>query len=541
MPAPIDIVVDAATAEGPLPRLWASFGYDELNWTATPRGLAHLATMREVFGEPPVVRAHNLLTSGSGRGLPHWSSGNVYHEDEEGRPFYDFTVSDAAFDAWVGAGMRPLVELGFCPQPLTSPVEDRRFHPMPSLYGVYEAWEWASPPRDLSRWGDLVRAVAAHSLERYGADEVAGWYWEVWNEPDIGYWQGTLEQYCDLYDISVHAVRSILPEAQVGGPATTGGGVDFLAGFLEHCVSGRHAVTGEVGVPLDFVSFHTKGARDFPRTYGPTGPDGVQGGEPESPSTEKMLAEITANLDVIRAHPSLAEIPVIVDECDPGVPAHSGVYDNRNYQFNNTEYYPVFMAQLMAALADLDRPDRRGVALTTAWTWYLEADRWFEGTRSFFTAADVPTPVTNGYRMLGRLGAERLAVTGADAAAGSRVLATRDGDGTVAVLVTHHNDDQYQQGVATATVEVTGLPLVGRPVVVRHHRIDADRSNSHAAWVRAGRPQNPSDDQLAAIRARAGLEPLEENTSHACCPERLRLVFDLPQPGMSLIEIIPAD
>jgi xylan 1,4-beta-xylosidase len=254
-----------------------------------------------------------------------------------------------------------------------------------------------------------------------------------------------------------------------------------------------------------------------------------------------MLGEIAANLDVVRAHPSLAEIPVFVDECDPGVPAHSGVYDNPNYQFNNTEYYAVFMAQLMAALADLDRPGRRGVALTTAWTWYLEGDRWFEGTRSFFTAADVPTPVSNGYRMLGRLGGQRLATAGPDPAAGFRVLATRHHDGAVAILVTHHHDDQYRQGAAAVTVDVTSLPLAGRPVVVRHHRVDHTRSNSHAEWVRTGRPQDPTGAQIASIRARAGLERFEEDVAHSSCPERLRLAFDLPQPGASLIEIVPAD
>jgi hypothetical protein len=41
-----------------------------------------------------------------------------------------------------------------------------------------------------------------------------------------------------------------------------------------------------------------------------------------------MLREIRADHDVVRLHPLMAEMPVFVDECDPGVPAHMGVFDN---------------------------------------------------------------------------------------------------------------------------------------------------------------------------------------------------------------------
>src|SRR5579862_7482201 len=109
------VVVECHRRVGPLRRIWTSFGYDELNWTATPRGLQNLATLRSFMEVPYIVRAHNLFTSGPGRGLPHWSSGNVYHEDAAGRPVYDWSVIDPVFDAWVRNGCRPIVELGFCP------------------------------------------------------------------------------------------------------------------------------------------------------------------------------------------------------------------------------------------------------------------------------------------------------------------------------------------------------------------------------------------------------------------------------------------
>src|SRR5438876_9461822 len=86
----------------------------------------------------------------------------------------------------------------------------------------------------------------------------------MWNEPNIGYWHGTPEEYDQLYDYSVEAVRRALPKARVGGPATTGpassSAAAFLKQFLEHCARGKNFATGKTGAPLDFISFHAKGS-----------------------------------------------------------------------------------------------------------------------------------------------------------------------------------------------------------------------------------------------------------------------------------------
>ena len=36
---------------------------------------------------------------------------------------------------------------------------------------------------------------------------VKTWYWEVWNEPNISYWKGTMEEYFKLYDYTADAVK----------------------------------------------------------------------------------------------------------------------------------------------------------------------------------------------------------------------------------------------------------------------------------------------------------------------------------------------
>lgn len=536
----VTVTVECARELGRLERIWMSFGYDELNWTATPRGRANVAALHEIFGGPVVVRAHNLLTSGNGRGLPHWSSGNVYHEGPKGEPFYDWAQAEAAFDVWVDQEMVPIVELGFCPVQLVR-ASDRPFHATPSLYGEYESWGWTSVPRDEARWGDLVHAVAEHFVRRYGKQRTSQWYWEFWNEPDIAYWDGSLEEYCRYYDVTVAAVRSALPTARVGGPATTGGGTAFLEGFLAHCASGARS-SWQAGLP-DFVSFHTKGASGFERTYGPIGPYGVTGDLDRSPSTRKVLEEIAVNLDLVRSYPPLADVPVLVDECDPGVPAHMGVFDNRNYQYRNTEYYPVFQLQLMGALLSPQLDGHKGVSLATAWAWYMEGDRYFEGTRSFFTASDVPTPLVNAYRMLATVGDRRLAAEVSPLGASPNpgevgALASRRHDGGVSAIIWHHDDNQYFRGTKQVELEVRNLPCACRRVVVKHYLIDEAHSNSHTAWQQLGAPQDPNPDDVEAIRDRSVLEVVYEQRLEKC-PSSLTFRIALRCPGALLCLVTP--
>ena len=271
----------------------------------------------------------------------------------------------------------------------------------PTQWSPYEAGLWSYPPKDYAKWGGLVRALVEHCVQRYGAESVRTWLWELWNEPDISYWRGTVQQFCDLYDVTAAAVKTALPDAQVGGPTTTGdlgrgeqGGPAFLRSFLEHCA--------RVGTPLDFISFHTKGGRFSPwRVYGPIG---APAPEKQSPSSLKMLREVRASLQVIGDFPQYRHLPAIVDECDASVPAHWGLYDNANFAYRNTEYYPVFQCKLMKKLLDLNEQSPAKVAQATTWSFYFEGERYFEGTRGLFTASGIEKPLVNAYRMLSRLG-----------------------------------------------------------------------------------------------------------------------------------------
>jgi len=539
------IDVDAGADRGPLPRLWESIGYDEINWTYTPTGRSLLGSFGELTDRGFLVRPHYVFCSGTGLGLPHWGSGNVYHTDTDGNPFYDFTIVDQVYDAIVEAGHHVLVELAFTPRDLLPDKAAELTVPdSPTVYSAYEHGAWAYPPRDYDRWADLVAAHARHCLERYGADEVDTWLWELWNEPDISYWRGTPEQFHALYSVTARAVRSVLPEAKVGGPAVTGGGDAFLRGFLAHTLA--------QGDPLDFVSFHTKGLIPDPwRVYGPTG-----GPSPkrQSPSLRKMIFEIRRHLRVIAEFEPYRRLPAIVDECDAAVPAHFGVFDNADYGFQNTAYYPVFQVKLMKKLLDLNDVEEVQVERATSWSFYFEGERCFEGTRAFLTAGGVEKPLLNAYRLLARLGPQRVAATSDAAwpladldAVGETiglpeevdVLATRDDAGGVTVAVWRHADDQYRADDTAACVDVVVHGLVDGPYLVRHLRIDAEHSNAHAVWRSLGAPDYPDAEQFEALRARQGLEELALARRVAAASGGLDIVIDLPLPAVSLLIIQP--
>src|SRR5215470_13337391 len=251
----VTIHVDAARVKGTMRPIWGFFGYDEPNYTYMKDGKKLLSELAALSPAPVYVRTHNLLTTGDGTAALKWGSTNAYTEDASGKPRYDWTIVDRIFDTYIQRGMKPLVEIGFMPEALSvKPQPYRHEWSVDKSYNTIFTG-WAHPPRDYSKWAELIFQWVRHSVEKYGRAEVQSWYWELWNEPDIGYWQGTPEEYFKLYDYSAAAAKRALPSIRIGGPTSTGPGSDkdakFLRDFLEHVV--------RTGAPLDYITFHAKG------------------------------------------------------------------------------------------------------------------------------------------------------------------------------------------------------------------------------------------------------------------------------------------
>ena len=264
---PVSVQVDLAKKMGPLRPVWSFFGHDEPNYTYMKDGRKLLSELAALSPVPVYMRVHSLLVTGDGQPALKWGSTNAYTEDASGKPVYDWTITDRIFDTYIERGMKPLVQIGFMPEALSSHPEPYRHHwkPGDNYNDIYTGW--AYPPKDYAKWAELVYQWVTHCVQKYGRAEVETWLWEVWNEPNIGYWKGTPEEYLKLYDYSADAVRRALPTARVGGADSTGPPApaprhSFAAFSITSCAA-RTTPPAKTGSPLDFVSFHAKGAPQF--------------------------------------------------------------------------------------------------------------------------------------------------------------------------------------------------------------------------------------------------------------------------------------
>jgi len=177
------------------------------------------------------IRGHGLFCDDVG----------IYREvelDGEKKTFFNFTYLDRIMDSYLAKNIRPFLELGFMPEKLKT--------------GEQTIFYWkgnVTPPSSYEKWGALVTATLAHLVDRYGREEVITWPVEVWNEPNIPFWAGTMEEYFHLYDVSAAAVKAVDPRIGVGGPAICGVETEkWLRGFFEH--------VEQTGVPCDFITRH---------------------------------------------------------------------------------------------------------------------------------------------------------------------------------------------------------------------------------------------------------------------------------------------
>ena len=533
----VSLSVNAARPVGEMNPLWAWFGYDEPNYTYMKDGRKLLSELAALSPVPVNVRAHNLMTTGDGTAAFKWGSTNMYTEDEAGNPVYSWDIVDRIFDTYIDRGMRPLVEVGFMPEALTSKGGPYRHHWQPgdNYNDIYTAW--TAPPTDYAKWAELVYRWVKHCLDRYGREEVETWYWELWNEPDIAYWSGSAEEYCKLYDYTADAILRALPTARVGGPETTNpssrNAAAFLRTFLDHVTEGTNYVTGQKGSPLHFITFHAKGA---PRV--------VDGHVRMNAGVH--LRNIDAGCAIVASYPALKHLPVIIGESDPEGCAACGMYTNPENGYRNGTVYSSYTASTFARKYELQ--DRHGVRIEGAVTWAFEFEDqpWFNGYRDLATNG-VDEPVLNIFRMFGKMSGQRLAVSGNtcsldDILQGSvrerddvAALASRTARSVAVMVWDYHDDDLPAEGGARVQLSVSGLPAGN--ATVTHYRIDAEHSNAYEAWKAMGSPQNPTPEQYRALERAGQLAELEP--AH---PVRIRkgnwqTEFPLPRQGTSLLLI----
>ncbi|MDR0794437.1 MAG: beta-xylosidase, partial [Tannerella sp.] len=438
--------------------------------------------------------------------------------------------------------MKPLMQIGFMPEALsTNPQPYRHYWTPTTPYNeIYRGWTF--PPKDYDKWRELVYRWVKHSIERYGQSEVESWWWEVWNEPNIGYFSGTFEEYCKMYDYAADGLKKALPTARIGGPHTTDpssrSANEYLRKFLTHVTEGTNYATGQKGSPLDYISFHAKGA---PRVV-----DGHV-----RMNVGAQLRNISMGFEAVADFPTLKHLPIVIGESDPeGCAACSEDYHPQNAYRNGT-MYSSYTAASFARKYELARKWKINFLGAVSWSFEFEDQKWFAGFRDLSTNG-VNKPVLNVFRMFGMMKGE-LAETTSSApitaeemiqnsvrtASDINSLASISADErTAAVMVWNYHDDDLPVNPAQVTLRIREIPSIpGRRVLLTHYRIDNKFSNSYEVWKAMGRPQNPTKEQIEQLERSGRLEMYASPEYVNVSNNGLQIEFELPGQGVSLIRL----
>jgi xylan 1,4-beta-xylosidase len=418
------------------------------------------------------VRFHGILDD---------DMGTLICQDD--RPLYSFFNTDRIFDFLMSIGMKPVVELSFMPRMLSSG-NDIVFHYQGNI----------TAPKDPAQWGELIRRLVSHWVERYGIAEVSSWPFECWNEPNLkAFWLGDQAAYFEFYRVTAQAIKTVDARLRIGGPVSSGN--EWLGDFTRYC--------RQSGTPFDFISTH----------YYPTDPFGAT-------DTDSVSQLADAPFDVMRtrageARAAAGKLPLYYTEwsisSNPRDPMHDG------------SFAAAFAARIVMSVDEL-------VDGYSYWTFsdifeenYFPS-RPYHGGFGMMNLYGVPKPIYRAMQMLRTLGDRQAEVAGAQpnvavwVGLGEQALAA-----TNAVLV---NQAAPRHPIAPEPVT---LRLAHAPGVTPRHvtlaRVDAGHANPEQAWKAMGAPEYPSPAQIEQLTAAslAVAEPLEFVAS----PGRLDLALVL--------------
>ncbi|BAV06992.1 xylan 1,4-beta-xylosidase [Filimonas lacunae] len=536
-PQPVSITIDANQQKAALKPIWAWFGYDEPNYTYMKDGRKLLSELAALSPVPVYVRAHNLMNTGDGSAALKWGSTNMYTEDANGNPIYNWTIVDSIFDTYITRKMKPLAQIGFMPEALSTNPTPYRHYWQPGRNYKEICTGWAYPPKDYNKWSELIYQWVTHCIQRYGKKEVESWYWELWNEAD-GYYlmvDDKFKVYCKMYDYASATVKKALPTARVGGPHVTGGAGEFMRKFINHCLNEKNEATGQTGAPFDFLAFHAKGSPVFTNGRVRMGMD-------------HQLKDVNRHLKVVSSFPQIKNIPIIIGESDPEGCAACGMKTDPQNAYRNGTMYSSYTAASIARIMDLDEAYGTNIIGAVNWSFEFENQPWFYGFRELATNG-IDKPVLNVFRMLGMMTGNRLAVSGNLAYNAQNIidsgvrgpltdvnaLASRDKK-SIAVMLWNYHDDDIREGEAEVELQLTNIPT--RKATLYHYRIDQEHSNAYEVWKKMGSPEAPTAEQYATLEKAGQLQLLSSPEKVTIQNGKLTTKVRLPRQAVSLIRLV---
>jgi len=444
------IEVDAGAPAHPFPHFWEKmFGSGRAVLSLRESYHHDLRETKRITGFE-YVRFHAIFHDETG----------FYDEDKDGKAIYNFSYVDQIYDGLLENRVRPFIELSFMPKKLSS--DPNALHPFWYKQNV-------TPPKDWDKWEQLVETFTRHLVDRYGLDEVAQWYFEVWNEPNIDFWAGNPKEatYYELYDRAARAVKRVSPRLRIGGPATAQAA--WVDHFLAHCK--------EKNVPVDFASTHV---------YGNDRAEDVFGTHENIPRTQMVCRAVKKVHDQIAAS-TFPHTPLIWSEFNASYANEPAVTDT------------AFMGPWMA---DTIRQCDGLTAMMSYWTFSDVFEEQgvvktpFYGGFGLLAERTIPKAAFNDFALLHQLGDTRLGVNSDSA------LVTRRKDGSLAIAAWNLFLPEETGSPKTLTFHFKGL---NGAQSARITIVDKDHGSPLPAWDKMGRPAFPTLAQIRDLRTAAAL------------------------------------
>lgn len=466
------ITVDPAAPSKPFPHFWEdTFGSGRAVLTMRQSYRDDLRSTKHIT-EFKYVRFHAIFHDDMG----------VYDEDAQGRPIYNFSYVDQVYDGLLENGVKPFVELSFMPRKLA-----KNLAPHPFWYK-----QLPSPPNDPRKWVALITAFTNHLIDRYGKTEVESWYFEVWNEPNIDFWNGDPKEqtYYELYDATAKAIKAIDANLRVGGPATAQAA--WVDRFIAHCL--------EKKIPFDFVSTHI---------YGNEKPEDIFGKHIEVSQRDMVAKAARKVYDQVKAS-GAPDTPIFWTE-------YNATYMNRPDTTDSAFMGPWLantirecdgLTQMMSYWTFSDVFEEQGIVKTP-----------FYGGFGLIAERSIPKAAFRAFELLHQLGDSRLPSDSENA------LVTKRADGTILLALWNYAEPGQQGPEKQFQLQIKGA----KSGLYRLQIVDPRHGSSLEKWRAMGRPNLPTIAQIDELRRASALPPA---TTHS-----LTEPINLQSHGLALVEL----
>jgi xylan 1,4-beta-xylosidase len=447
------ITIDAAAPAKPFPHFWEQmFGSGRAVLSMRE---SYRTDLRAVKGQTDLtyIRFHAILDDEIG----------VYDEDEKGRPVYNFSYVDEIYDGLLENKVKPFVELSFMPRTLAANLTPHPFwyKPLPS------------PPKDPAKWSALVAAFAKHLIERYGKNEVESWYFEVWNEPNIDFWDGEPKQstYFAFYDVTAKAIKDVDMGLRIGGPATAQAA--WVDAFIAHCKQNN--------IPFDFVSTHVYGNEESKLVFGRDLP--IKRRDMVAKSAQKVFDQVKAS--------GAPNTPIIWSEYNATYLNQVAVTDSAfmgPYLANNIRECDG-LTGMMSYWSFSDVFEEQGVVKTP-----------FYGGYGLIAERHLPKSAFYAFALLHGLGTSRVPVRS------ENVLVTKREDGTFVLALWNYAEPDENPPSKVFRLELKGVNAKNYTMRL----VDRTHGSGLKAWQDLGSPVSPTPEQARMIQKAAAPAPPQE-------------------------------